>query len=234
MKQKAIIFLGLLFFLVLVVVCVVVHAPRIEKKVADQTRRRLEESGAEAITAEASGRRITLSGAVDSSVAVTEIVRMVQGVEGVRTVKSHLSYFSSPQDSSENEKVKILPVEEINLAEAMSKMHIRFADNSAVPEAGAVSIANQAVELWKSRDHLKLIVTGHTDSRGTESFNKDLSMRRAESVKALLIKAGMDQSRIIVEGYGEEQPVADNSTELGMQENRRVDFIVMDDYRCIF
>ncbi len=71
-----------------------------------------------------------------------------------------------------------------------------------------------------------VLVAGHTDSMGTDAYNQDLSKRRAEAVRQYLIeKHGVDAARIRATGYGESQPVADNETEEGRYENRRVDII---------
>jgi len=66
-------------------------------------------------------------------------------------------------------------------------------------------------------------VEGHTDSRASDAYNMRLSQRRAESVKAYLVKNGVAASRLTTIGYGESKPVASNKTAEGMQENRRVE-----------
>jgi len=74
----------------------------------------------------------------------------------------------------------------------------------------------------KYRD-AQLKVEGHTDSIGTKDYNQKLSERRAESVKAYLVKKGVAAERITAMGRGEEQPVADNKTAEGRAQNRRVE-----------
>ncbi len=66
-------------------------------------------------------------------------------------------------------------------------------------------------------------VMGHTDSTGSEQYNLDLSRRRAESVANYLVSRGVARARIETIGYGEQYPVADNSTESGRSQNRRVE-----------
>ncbi|GGD18687.1 cell envelope biogenesis protein OmpA [Aquisalinus flavus] len=68
-----------------------------------------------------------------------------------------------------------------------------------------------------------ILVEGHTDSTGADQYNLDLSIRRAESVGNYLAAQGVDVPRIRALGYGETRPVADNSTEAGRQQNRRVE-----------
>jgi OOP family OmpA-OmpF porin len=67
-----------------------------------------------------------------------------------------------------------------------------------------------------------VVATGHTDSVGSDGYNERLSLRRAEAVKAYLVKTGTEANRVYVEGKGEKQPVADNATVDGRAQNRRV------------
>ncbi|WP_061007444.1 OmpA family protein [Vibrio sp. CUB2] len=69
-------------------------------------------------------------------------------------------------------------------------------------------------------------VTGYTDSSGPAAYNQKLSERRAQAVADYLIAAGIDADRFTVEGMGEENPVADNSTHEGREKNRRVEVVV--------
>ena len=67
-------------------------------------------------------------------------------------------------------------------------------------------------------------IEGHTDNVGNAAANQALSARRAEAVKAYLVGKGIAADRLTATGYGQERPVADNSTINGRAENRRVDF----------
>ncbi|MGB1541202.1 MAG: OmpA family protein [Cycloclasticus sp.] len=70
---------------------------------------------------------------------------------------------------------------------------------------------------------VNLLITGHTDFRGTVPYNQDLSERRAASVRAFLVSHGCDASKLFIEGYGETKPIADNNTKEGRAKNRRVE-----------
>ncbi len=72
--------------------------------------------------------------------------------------------------------------------------------------------------------NLSLKLAGHTDSQGSDAYNMRLSKDRAESVKAYLVSKGVNASRVEATGYGETQPIDTNATELGRQNNRRVEF----------
>jgi outer membrane protein OmpA-like peptidoglycan-associated protein len=80
--------------------------------------------------------------------------------------------------------------------------------------------------LYKFTD-TNLVVTGHTDSTGAADYNYNLSNRRANSVANYLASAGVDQSRLISEGMGPDQPIASNATESGKAQNRRVELQIV-------
>lgn len=71
-------------------------------------------------------------------------------------------------------------------------------------------------------------IEGHTDSRGTDEFNQELSRKRAQSVADYLVSRGVDQSRIQTVGMGESQPVTTNDTPEGRANNRRVEIVIQD------
>ena len=73
----------------------------------------------------------------------------------------------------------------------------------------------------------KVAITGHTDSRGSEAYNQKLSEKRAQDVADYLAGKGVAADRMMVTGLGESSPVADNSTEAGRAENRRVEIEIV-------
>jgi OOP family OmpA-OmpF porin len=83
-------------------------------------------------------------------------------------------------------------------------------------DANAMALINQ-------RANATFEVAGHTDSIGSDAYNLRLSQRRADSVRSYLVQQGVDANRMSAVGYGESQPVADNGTEAGRAENRRVE-----------
>ncbi len=72
-------------------------------------------------------------------------------------------------------------------------------------------------------DQTLVEVSGHTDSSGSDAHNRELSQRRAESVAEYLASQGVFRERLLPEGYGESHPIADNGSEPGRQQNRRVE-----------
>jgi outer membrane protein OmpA-like peptidoglycan-associated protein len=70
-------------------------------------------------------------------------------------------------------------------------------------------------------------IGGHTDNRGSASYNKELSQRRVESVRTFLIDNGVSSSRLVAKGYGESKPIARGSSEKTHAKNRRVEFNIL-------
>jgi len=73
---------------------------------------------------------------------------------------------------------------------------------------------------------LKLEIDGYTDSTGSPEFNRDLSQRRADSVRSFLTSQGVPDANVVTRGFGDEDPIASNSTATGRQLNRRVELVV--------
>jgi outer membrane protein OmpA-like peptidoglycan-associated protein len=75
----------------------------------------------------------------------------------------------------------------------------------------------------RNADVVSIKVIGHTDSKGSDAYNQALSERRASSVAAYLLSQGLAPNKLTSEGRGESEPVADNATDEGRAENRRVE-----------
>lgn len=99
---------------------------------------------------------------------------------------------------------------------------VNFETNSANLLPGALSVLNDAAETLKRNPSIKVEVAGHTDSDGAAAYNESLSARRAETVRAFLESRGVSADRLSARGYGESDPIADNSTATGKAQNRRV------------
>jgi len=104
---------------------------------------------------------------------------------------------------------------------------VNFATNSDDLTEASVSVLNQVGETLSKNSDVNVEVAGYTDDRGEADYNRVLSQKRAESVKAYLQSVGVNADRITAKGYGEESPVADNSTSAGRAKNRRVELHIM-------
>jgi photosynthetic reaction center cytochrome c subunit len=105
---------------------------------------------------------------------------------------------------------------------------LRFPSGSAVLPAGALPTLDRIAEMLAARPDLKAKIAGHTDSLGNPEINQALSRQRAESVMQALIERGVDPGRLSTEGYGAERPIADNTTDRGRRENRRVEIVMIE------
>ena len=110
-----------------------------------------------------------------------------------------------------------------NLLAVTFKGDVTFDTNSTVLRPGLQSEINRVAGVLNQYPNTLVRVEGHTDSKGTDAYNMDLSNRRAMAVKNLLVQRGIADSRIEAVGYGETLPVATNDTEAGRQRNRRVE-----------
>jgi outer membrane protein OmpA-like peptidoglycan-associated protein len=98
-----------------------------------------------------------------------------------------------------------------------------FDINSSALKPGAYDEINRVANVLQQYPQTSLTIAGHTDSTGSEEYNLQLSQRRADAVKNALMAQGVSAARMNTIGYGESNPIADNSTEHGRQLNRRVE-----------
>ena len=84
----------------------------------------------------------------------------------------------------------------------------------------------EMAETLKKYDDTNILIEGHTDAQGAEDYNEELSLERAGAVSSYLRQIGVSDDRLITKGYGESQPVADNDSATGRQQNRRVEVAI--------
>jgi len=104
----------------------------------------------------------------------------------------------------------------------ISLKDVHFAFDSASLTSEARTVINRAVPAIRASSN-NIIIAGHTDSTGSDSYNLGLSKRRAQSVRDYLVSQGVSASRLTVVGKGESDPIASNDTREGRAQNRRVE-----------
>jgi OOP family OmpA-OmpF porin len=104
-------------------------------------------------------------------------------------------------------------------------LNILFGIGKSAIQSESLPMVDQIFELMKSNTTLKIGIEGHTDNVGDAVSNKKLSNDRAKAVMDALIAKGIDKTRMVSVGWGQEKPVADNRTEEGRALNRRVEIV---------
>jgi large repetitive protein len=115
------------------------------------------------------------------------------------------------------------------------KDRVYFDTNSDRIQERSFGLLDEVATVLKTATYIKkLRVEGHTDSVGADKKNLDLSKRRAASVRKYLTEHGIEDTRLDSEGFGEQKPIADNKTNEGRAENRRVEFMIVEqDADCV-
>lgn len=113
-------------------------------------------------------------------------------------------------------------VDNSNLLKDVSNIQFEF--NSSVLKTSSYPTLDKVSSLMRSNANLMVELDGNASAEGTEAYNMQLSIDRANAVKTYLVNSGVDAKRIEVKGFGETRPIASNATEAGRILNRRVEF----------
>ena len=130
------------------------------------------------------------------------------------------------EKEKEKEQVKETPKKEIpkKVTVVMDERTLLFDFDKSVVKEEYVPILRNLIA-YMVENNYDVTIVGHTDSKGSNSYNDKLSMRRAMSVKETLLELGLSLDRITgLEGRGELEPVSSNETEEGRSQNRRIEF----------
>ena len=175
-------------------------------------------NGALSVTPE----NLALSGNTGDPDASTEIASLLSGQLG-----EGADYDIDVRYQEKLDPVLGLPTPdecEAEIGQVVAENKINFEPGSATIDASALDTMDAIAEILKNCGDLPLEIQGHTDSQGRESMNLALSQSRAESVLNELRARRVLTATFTAKGYGEANPVADNKTEDGREENRRIEF----------
>ena len=103
---------------------------------------------------------------------------------------------------------------------------VLFTSGQADLKVGATSNLNKLVVFLNKYPDRSIMIVGHTDNQGSDDYNMDLSQRRADAVELYLTQLGIETERIAASAMGERDPIADNASESGRMQNRRVEVII--------
>lgn len=181
-----------------------------------------DETGYYSMTLEA-GRKYKLVVTTDAGYTVEDILSVpIKEEESLTFYKPY--YFTQSLIATEGDTL----VNRINVGQRMGdrfvlrNVYFDFDKSTLRPESK--DELDRLVALLNALPEIKIELSGHTDNKGSASYNKQLSKDRAESVVNYLISEGISKSRLTYIGYGFEQPIATNETDAGRQLNRRVEF----------
>jgi outer membrane protein OmpA-like peptidoglycan-associated protein len=136
------------------------------------------------------------------------------------------SVISNHPELLEGKAIQTSYAAEITNKVSSKSYSIEFETGSANIKPASYKLLDEIRESAIVAEGLKLGVYGHTDNSGSDAVNIPLSEKRADAVKAYLLKTGLPDARIEAKGFGAAQPVADNATEGGKSQNRRVEIVL--------
>ena len=126
-----------------------------------------------------------------------------------------------------------LPDADVTMIEDSIKIlfpnNIIYKKGELYPSSGYETPLQSFSQLLKKYKKTNILITGHTDNKGVESKNKEISAQRALNIKKVIIENGINELRLKSWGLGSVSPIAENETEAGREKNRRVEFVVLYD-----
>lgn len=185
----------------------------VAKGEADRNRVLLESRTAEAERAAASAQEQARSAMAQAQQA--EAAR--QEAEAARRVTEETQRQLAELQAKQTERGMVLTLGDV-----------LFDTAAATLKPGAGAVLDRVAGFLKENNGTKVLIEGHTDSRGSDQYNEQLSQRRAQAVADGLAFRGVDRSRVEAVGRGEALPVASNETAAGQQQNRRVELVFSD------
>ncbi len=136
----------------------------------------------------------------------------------------HFNYLQSEEAQPVVKNISLLPVER----DASVILNNLFFDvDQYVLKEQSLTELNEIVKFLQANQSVKIEISGHTDNSGTESYNQQLSLKRAAAVAEYLKKQGIEQGRLSQKGYGAQKPLRPNDTDENRQFNRRIEFKIL-------
>lgn len=140
------------------------------------------------------------------------------------------TYYIDPFDEIYNPPTEMdIQVHTIEKELPVELRTVNFETNSADLDEASIICLQKLIKFLEVNSELIIEIHGHTDNIGNNEDNLLLSKKRAKAVRDYLIDNEIDRKRVSYKGFGEEKPITDNLTEVGRAENRRVEFIVVDE-----
>jgi len=224
MSKKLVIWLAILGFILLAILCICNSRDKIESDIQARSMAAISDIDDFDGDISVSGRDVTINGVVNSEDLQTKLKQILGSEIGVRKVFSNLKV----------EIPEVIPDERLAvIQEKLNKIiefdNIEFQSNTAIILPASSMLIDETAKILKNNLDISIEVAGHSDSIGNSEYNLGLSQRRAEAVLIQLVNRKIDRSRLTAVGYGSGQSIADNNTEEGQQKNRRVEFLIREE-----
>ncbi len=139
----------------------------------------------------------------------------------------HSENFNIPEGNGYQEYYKEVLLNTIAVGKGIVLKNIFFDFDKATLRDESIPELNRLILLLKDVPTMTIEISGHTDSKGSDTYNQTLSENRAKSVVDYIIKQGINSKRLRHKGYGESKPIDTNDTDEGRQNNRRTEFKIL-------
>lgn len=172
----------------------------------------------------------TYTYSVGASAEIEMIYERLKRLQAKSGVPYHIESFNRDQFNAEYIRTgKYIEKGDASLLniEFNKLQDIKFEYNSADIKEESYANLDYIAAMLKLEEDFHLRINAHTCSQGSHAYNTQLSKKRAESVKKYFVKKGISAKKLITKGYAETQPIADNNTEEGKSQNRRVEFVII-------
>jgi OmpA-OmpF porin, OOP family len=144
--------------------------------------------------------------------------------EGYLQAMDSVEIYNVTADTTVYKDLYLQPLE-VGLSVRLNNIFFDYNKTTLRPES--YPELNKVVEMLEQNPNLQIEIGGHTDSRGSDTYNAELSQGRADAVRAYLTKNWVEPERVSSLGYGESKPEVPNDSEENMQINRRVEFTIL-------
>lgn len=198
---------------------------QIEQAEAERSRVLLEIRTAEAEQREAEAERAELIAAQNARQAELERQRALSAQERAQAAQAQAQSAQARAESLADQ-LDDLEAQQTDRGLVLTLGDVLFDFDEADLKPGASNTIDQLADFLNEYPERELVIEGHTDSVGPEQYNEQLSLRRASAVAMALEQRGIPDGRLETRGLGEARPVANNDTDAGRQQNRRVEVIV--------
>jgi outer membrane protein OmpA-like peptidoglycan-associated protein len=204
------------FFLCLLFVCIFLEASNIEQELGATAVEAVSKQDLFWAGVEPSGQDIVLTGAAPDYAAKKKAGQIAASVWGVSSVDNQIAIIGESGAC------------QARIDDLLTRRRVAFKKGKAELTESSYSLLGILANLARNC-HARLEIASHSDAEGDSTINLKLTQRRADAVRKYLVQRGVEPEQIDARGYGESQPIADNSTAEGREANQRIEFRVIGD-----